>query len=109
EVYDPFFADDMAAFSKKYSFVTCTEVVEHFNNPAQEFTKLAELLLPQGILGLMTEERPSAVDAFASWYYRRDPSHVSFYSDKTMNWIAQKWELSLVHRGANVWIFRKDD
>jgi 2-polyprenyl-3-methyl-5-hydroxy-6-metoxy-1,4-benzoquinol methylase len=34
-LYDPLFRDDATALARRYDFVTCTEVVEHFHEPAR--------------------------------------------------------------------------
>ncbi len=33
---------------------------------------------------------------FNSWHYRLDPTHVTFYSMKTFEWLAKEFELSIV-------------
>jgi len=54
-IYDPFFAPDTSALEDTYDFITCTETVEHFFNPACEFRRLNSMLKPGGWLGIMTE------------------------------------------------------
>jgi 2-polyprenyl-3-methyl-5-hydroxy-6-metoxy-1,4-benzoquinol methylase len=104
--YDPFFAPDDAALGRRYDFVTCTEVAEHFFEPAAELERLQRLLRPGGWLGVMTELLDEQRD-FASWRYVRDPTHVCFYRPPTMRWIADHfgWEAHFVHR--NVVLFQK--
>ncbi len=53
-VFDPAFCDDRAVLQNDYDFITCTEVIEHFHHPAQEFRHLDALLRPGGMLALMT-------------------------------------------------------
>jgi SAM-dependent methyltransferase len=89
-LYDPFYADNAATLLDSYDFITCTEVAEHFFNPGAEFERLAGLLRPAGILGVMTEPLTDDVD-FQRWHYRRDPTHVCFYRPATMQWIAQRF------------------
>lgn len=84
--YDPFFAPDETLLSERYDYVTSSEVVEHARNPASMFATLRELLAPGGLLGVMTRFRPRNA-SFADWWYRRDPTHVCFYSEATMRWI----------------------
>lgn len=105
-IYDPFFAADPAALGRAYDFVTCSEVVEHFHSPADEFDRLNRLLRPGGWLGVMTELLRED-RAFADWHYIRDPTHVCFYRAETMKWIAVRygWTMESVH--ANVVLFRK--
>ena len=96
DLYDPFFFPNKKVFSKKYHFISCTETVEHFHDPFQEFNTLDNLLMSGGWLGIMTSFLTSD-DAFESWYYRRDPTHVTFYSEKTFEVIAEQrnWDYEI--------------
>lgn len=86
-LYDPFFYADKAALAATYDFVTCTEVAEHFFDPAGEFARFDRLLGPGGWLGLMTSFQIDD-DNFALWYYRQDPTHVVFYKRETLAFVA---------------------
>jgi SAM-dependent methyltransferase len=85
--YDPLFHPADHLLLGAYDFVTCTEVVEHLHDPAGTFRLFGRLLPGGGLLGVMTRfyghEAP-----FAEWGYRRDPTHVCFYREETMRWIA---------------------
>ncbi len=70
-LYDPFFYKDETVFKTKYNFITCTEVAEHFHYPFQEFTKLNQLLLPNGWLAIMTSFLNND-SMFAGWHYTRN-------------------------------------
>jgi len=90
QAWDPFFAPDPDALVRRYDFVTCTEVVEHFHSPAAEFARLDALLRPGGWLGITTCLQTE--DArFAAWHYRRDPTHVVFYRAVTFEVIAARF------------------
>jgi SAM-dependent methyltransferase len=94
--YDPLFHPDDALLAAQYDFVTCSEVVEHAHDPAAMFTTLGALLRPGGLLGVMT--RFHGVEAsFERWWYRRDPTHICFFSARTMQWVADRhgWQLEL--------------
>lgn len=89
-LHDPIYAPDEKVLGRQYDFITCTEVVEHFHRPADEFKRLFSLLKPGGWLGLMT--RFQTDDArFAGWHYRRDPTHVVFYRPATFHWLAEEY------------------
>ena len=63
---------------------------EHFHDPYAEFARLDSLVRPGGILGLMTCFQTD--DArFAAWHYRKDPTHVVFYREATMRFIARRF------------------
>ena len=86
---DPFFYPDEGVLSKQYDFITCTETAEHFHDPYKEFNTLNSLLKPGGWLGVMTSFLTSD-EKFENWYYRRDPTHVTFYCEKTFQVIASQ-------------------
>jgi len=106
EIHDPFFAPDATVLRRSYDFITCSETVEHFFCPADEFDRLDQLLRPGGILAIMTspieKERP-----FESWYYARDPTHVCFYARRTMRWIGERFGWAPEFPARDVVIFRK--
>ena len=106
DLYDPFFFPNQDIFTKQYDFITCTETVEHFFNPCEEFKTLDKLLLPGGWLGVMTDFITTE-DAFDRWYYRRDPTHVVFYSEKTFEVIADQrgWNCEIPSK--NIVLFNK--
>lgn len=91
-VYDPFYADDREALQQRYDFITCSEVVEHFARPRDEWERLVGLLKPGGRLGVMTSLLTSDID-FGCWHYKDDPTHVSFYAPKTIEWLAARHRL----------------
>lgn len=85
--YDPFFAPDPTPLAATYDAVTCSEVAEHFHDPAAELDRLDGLLRPGGLLALMTCFQTDD-DRFAQWHYRRDPTHVVFYKEATLRHLA---------------------
>ena len=64
------------------------------------------VLNPGGWLGVMTKWVGSH-DDFVSWRYIRDPTHVAFYSPRTLRWIAERWAAPVDFAGDNVALFRK--
>ena len=102
--YDPFFAPLPHALEKRYDFVTCTEVVEHFHHPRAEFARFVLLLGEGGYLGVMTE-MPGDDSTFPDWYYHRDPTHVCFYKKETFEWIAQWLGWNVEFPAKNIAIF----
>lgn len=106
--YDPIFAPDTSALAQHYDFVSCTEVVEHFYHPLRDWSRLTNLIKPGGWLGVMTSFVPPA-DEFANWHYKNDPTHVSFYAPRTIEWLAQRFDLHTESMADNVVLLRKDD
>lgn len=86
-LWDPIYAPDPAPLSRRYDFVTCTEVAEHFHHPAESFDAMCALVRPGGWLGIMTCFQTEDA-AFARWHYRLDPTHVAFYRRETLAHLA---------------------
>ena len=104
--YDPLFFPDLQLQENSYDFILASEVVEHFNCPRESFEKMANLLKSGGLLEIMTQTRKEEYD-FLSWSYRRDPTHVFFFHQKTFDWLCRYYPLELVQQGANEFIFKK--
>lgn len=86
--YDPLFFDNPCA--GPYDFITATECFEHFYSPSAEILKLKGLLRSGGLLGVMTEFWQS-IELFEKWYYPQDPTHVVFYNQRTIDYIAGQY------------------
>lgn len=104
-IYDPYFAPGTHALEREYDFVTCTETAEHFSRPGAEFVRLARRLRPGGWLGVMTTVYRDRTP-FEQWYYARDPTHVAFYRDETMEWLARRFSWVLERPHPHVALFR---
>lgn len=105
-VYDLYYADNRALLEGEYDFITATEVVEHLSQPVKELQRLWGMLRPGGYLGLMTK-LVSDRNKFASWHYKTDPTHISFFSQQSFEYLGQQWGCSPLFIGADVIIFRK--
>jgi hypothetical protein len=110
---------------RMYDFVTCTEAIEHFTHPMKEWTLLLSLLKPAidgneekgivgeersksgGLLGIMTKLASHDEKTFSNWWYKRDPTHVSFFSRETFAWLADRDALELTIIGDDVIILQK--
>ena len=88
-VYDPFFTPDAAVLDRRYDFITCTEVLEHLHHPADVLERIDTLLRPGGWFGVMTSFQTND-GRFANWRYRREPTHVVFYREATLRFIADE-------------------
>lgn len=105
-VFDPLFFDDTRVLDSRYDFITCTEVVEHFHHPADEFSRLNRMLKPGGWLAIMTRFQNDDA-AFSRWHYRRDPTHVVFYRAATFQVIAKRHNWQCDFPCSNVVLLRK--
>ena len=96
--YDPYFFPNESYKNKKYDLITSTEVFEHFFKPAKEIESLLSILKKDGILAIMTHfhKKKEKDFKFEDWWYKWDKTHISFYSQKTMKWIADKYNLEIL-------------
>jgi len=115
--WDPYFAPETERFSDGADLVTCLEVAEHFRDPVRDFALLSECARSGGFLAVGTRlldglhgDGPAHAqhEAFASWWYRQDRTHISFYAIKTLSLVAERAGLSVIGQAApNVIILRK--
>lgn len=103
EDYDPIFSP--IVLHPPYDFITCTETIEHFRFPQQEFVKISKLIRPSGSMVFMTEVFDDKKD-FEQWWYIRDTTHVSFYRAETFEWIRDHFKWEMIVPSENVRIFQ---
>ncbi len=114
--YDPFFGDRVAPGALvtssleglgPFDAVVSTETVEHFRTPSTEWKKIASLIRPGGILVVMTSLVLPETN-LSSWYYAKDPTHITFYTESTFRFIGEQFGFSLVEtNGRNCLVMRK--
>ena len=95
DVYDLFYAPEKHVLEKKFDFIVTTEVVEHLVEPLEVFKKLLSMLNPNGMLAVMTRIHDDSID-FKTWHYKNDPTHISFFSIETFEWLSN--QLGLKYR-----------
>lgn len=105
-LYDRFYFPDESPLAQKYDFVTASEVVEHFRDPRADLNLMWNCVRDDGWLGIMTK-RVRDADAFAKWHYKNDPTHVSFFSVATFQWLANHWNADLTLVGDDVVLLQK--
>mgnify|MGYP001213058486 FL=1 len=106
ELYDPFFFKNENIFCRKFNFITCSEVVEHFFKPYEEFNKIDSLLATNSWLAIMTSFMTEDY-LFKNWHYRRDPTHVVFYKKITFKIIASQRNWKINFPSENIVLFNK--
>ena len=75
--YDPFYFPDEGIWTKSYTFGVLNEVIEHLADPAGTLRELRRII--RGPLFVHTKLYPEP-DKFPDWFYKRDPTHVQFFS-----------------------------
>ena len=104
--YDIYYQPDTRVLEQSYDFITCTEVIEHLASPLVQFEQMLNLLKPQGLLGIMTKLVINQ-ERFTSWHYKNDPTHISFFSRETFEYLAKRYGLNCEFVGADVILFTK--
>ncbi len=107
--YDPYYHKDFSVFEHTYDLITSTEVFEHFSDPVKTLGHISALLEKGGILAVMTSLRPPSDEAFLKWWYRRDSTHISFFTLEAFEELIKPYPLKLIHtNNKNYFVFRKD-
>lgn len=105
-LYDPLYHPNRDVLDGVYDFVTATEVLEHLHDPSTTLKLLDSLFRPGGWLAVMTCFQTDD-SRFANWHYRRDPTHVVFYRQATLSWIANHFGWHLTIPVKDVALFQK--
>ncbi len=107
--YDPYYHPNQSYLNNTYDLITTTEVFEHLSNPEMVFKTLVSLLKQDGILAIMTSFRPNDNDEFLSWWYRRDATHIGFFTLKSFEHLAKKHGVPIVQTNhKNTITFKKE-
>ncbi len=106
--FDPFFNNNDEFKDHKYDLITTTEVIEHMSDPMKELELLISLLNNNGYLLIMTNYRKMDLEEFLKWWYRRDHTHVSFFNERTFNYIKDYFSLIEVsNNNKNIIVLQK--
>jgi len=109
DIYDLYYAPKRVYAEKSYDLITSTEVFEHLFNPLETLELLVGHLNENGYIVLMTKFPPKEDKAFLAWWYRRDPTHISFFTPKSFEVMAQKVGLKVLKTmNENIVVFQKN-
>ncbi|MBU1862340.1 MAG: class I SAM-dependent methyltransferase [Candidatus Omnitrophica bacterium] len=96
DTYDIHFAPDEVYRNKSYDLITATEVFEHLKDPLITTSFLREHLTPNGIMAIMTLFHPGNEEQFKTWWYKREATHISFYTPRTFKKLATLCKMNVV-------------
>ena len=103
--YDPFFYPKFP--NHKFDFLLSTETFEHFQNPIEEIRNISSIVHSQGVIGVMTAFWQEDI-FIKNWHYRRDQTHISFYTFRTFEYIADIFQFKILYTDKNrIIIFQK--
>ncbi len=107
--YDPYYFPDKDLEHQYYDYIVCCETMEHFYQPMKEFRWMKELLKEGGIFFGKTKMIPDKIDAeyFDGFGYKNDPTHVVFYTERTMHRIREMLNLSEFYLSDGIIILKK--
>jgi len=106
--YDLYFFPEKIYETKKYDLITSTEVFEHLKEPKVILKTLVNALNDKGYIILMTQFPSKSDEEFLNWWYRRDVTHISFFSPKSFEIMAEEVGLKTVKlMNKNIVVFQK--
>jgi hypothetical protein len=103
--YDLHYFNDPAVLEKQYDFLTCSETMEHFFRPRDEFEQFLKMVKPGGWIGIMTQLREPD-SSFDKWFYKDDATHLCFFSRKSFQWLETQYDLKLEFHPDGVMLFQ---
>ncbi len=96
DYFDKFYQPKKVYEGKKYDLITSTEVFEHLTNPKSTLNLLKNHLKKDGILAVMTLFHSNKYNEFLKWWYKRDPTHITFYTPHSFEVLADMCGLKVI-------------
>ncbi len=107
--YDPYYHKNPDIYNRSFDLITSTEVFEHLFEPKKVFNQLYYLLEDGAILAVMTSLRPKSDEDFLTWWYRRDPTHIGFFTLKAFEALVRPYRMKMIYTNrTNHFVFRKE-
>ena len=91
--YDPLYSIGMDVLKTRYDSLVLCEVIEHLREIKQEVDRLGGLVQRNGNIVIRTQLYPSS-NSFFTWWYIQDLTHINFFSESTLEYIAQSIGMS---------------
>jgi len=108
DIYDLYFYSEKEYLNRSYDLITSTEVFEHLKSPKVILESLVNILNPNGYIVLMTQFPPSDDKEFLNWWYIRDITHISFFTPKSFEILANEFGLRVLEIiDKNIVVFQK--
>lgn len=95
-----------------FDAVVAIEVIEHLPNVWEELQEIEKVLKPGGIIVFSTGltnpfiDLPDAVGQFEEWWYKDDPTHISFFCNQTLSVMAEMKNYSIEIFGDKVFVIK---
>ena len=104
DIYDLHYQPKKIYEGKSYDYIISTEVIEHVDNPKEVFHLFHRLLERGGKLSMMTLFHPNDKEKFLKWWYRRDITHISFFTLKTLTVLGNLTGFDVIYTDNNRYI-----
>ena len=106
--YDLYYFPKKVYEGKRYDLITSTEVFEHLKEPTDILKTLANSVNNMGYIIIMTQFPPTDDRDFLNWWYRRDITHISFFTPKSFEIMGKSVGLKCINVIApNIVVFKK--
>lgn len=105
EEYDLYFKP-MDFEDKHFDFIIACEVIEHFRDPKEQFDLIDSILNAKGYLFIQTSLYTKEID-FKSWHYRSDITHISFFTKRSIEFLARNYQYEIHSVNKSVIILNK--
>ena len=108
DIYDYYFYPEKRYETRQYDMIVSTEVFEHLSDPISILQGLVNSLDTKGYILLMTQFPTKDDIEFLEWWYRRDITHISFFTPKSFELMAERVGLKVVKlMNDNIVVFQK--
>jgi ubiquinone/menaquinone biosynthesis C-methylase UbiE len=88
--YDKFFFPKKVYENQRYDLISTTEVLEHISDINSIMQFFHTHLKSDGYLAIMTQFHTNNPKEFLNWWYRKDPTHICFFTPHTFEVLAKK-------------------
>lgn len=96
-----------------FDAVVAVEVIEHLPNIWEELEEIEKVLEPEGIMVFSTGltntfiELPDSIEHFKTWWYKDDPTHLSFFCNHTLGVMADMRNYTIDIYGDKLFVVSK--
>ncbi len=108
DIYDLHFSPRRVYLNRKYDLIVSTEVLEHLKDPVAVLREISDCLMTGGMLSVMTLFHHQDDARFFNWHYRRDKTHIGFFTAKALELAGKSVGLELIYTdGERIATFKK--
>ena len=95
--YDPLYGLNIQD-DQTFDNIIVIEAIEHFVNVNEELETMLSHLKDSGKIFVQTKMyNEEECGPFVNWWYKRDITHISFFSPQSVEWIEKRFDLKATH------------